>query len=689
VTIDRDETLRHAEMLLRQGQVEAAVSEYRALADAHPADFALLNTVGDALVRAGAPDRALPFYAQAADGYLEEGFYARAIGFYKKLLKFAPDHEDTLLKLAKASANQGLRADARRYLETVAQARQRRGDRAGTAIVLCSLDDLDAADFAARLAAVRALVPLQPDQAVARLNRIATDLQARDRRDQAWGVWREAYALDPSDTTARGHLAAEALAAGAFGETVALLGTAASLDSRDFELLAEARFRLADASGVRTTLHTWLQRYPDARAAVHALAGRVADLGSDAVYACVEAVVETALARGETEAAEAVLREFVARHPAHVAAAALRVKIATRQGSAEQLADAQAVLAETYLLAHEPEQAALLAAALCEQYPEEPRYRRCLAEAEALLGQGRAGDEPASAESVPFVEMQEPRGTVAEVHREALEPGDMSSRGSTPLVPLEVVPILDDELLVDVDPLPLLDEELLGVASHDESRDTSPADAPVEIAGDRHVRSEVATDVTPARDAPGPDRRVRQIVVEVDLTDRLDEPSAVGAAPQAPAGAATTGSSSTQTLESTFADLRSHGTASGEDLVSLGRTYVSAGLPDQAIEAFVAAAHDETQRYAASVALVEIFDARHDTPSAIEWLERVAEAAPTAAKRGAALYRLGCLLDETGEVGRALAVFLELHAMAPTFRDVRARIARLEVAQGGGGSSAP
>jgi tetratricopeptide (TPR) repeat protein len=186
--------------------------------------------------------------------------------------------------------------------------------------------------------------------------------------------------------------------------------------------------------------------------------------------------------------------------------------------------------------------------------------------------------------------------------------------------------------------------------------------------------------------------------VEVDLTARLEavESEAPGngdsilTAPRhgEPAGRRIDGTPGTGTgLESAFDALRQEAAGQIGGLLALGRTYVSAGLHDQAIEAFVTAAHDPARRYEASVALAELYGDRRDAAASVEWLERAAETAPSDAKRGAVLYRLGVLLEGLGETSRALAVLLELMTIAPHFRDVAARVARLGGTPPGGASS--
>jgi hypothetical protein len=69
---------------------------------------------------------------------------------------------------------------------------------------------------------------------------------------------------------------------------------------------------------------------------------------------------------------------------------------------------------------------------------------------------------------------------------------------------------------------------------------------------------------------------------------------------------------------------------------------------------------------------------------AIEWLERAAEApAPTQEASHGLLYELGDVLASSQEDARALAVFIELQAAAPDYRDVADRVATLSRRQAG------
>src|SRR5512139_3118872 len=111
--MDRDETLRRAEKLLRQGRLDAAIAEYARLVEDQPKDWATANLLGDLYVRAGQVEQAAVQYTRIAEHLAREGFIAKASAVYKKIVKINPDDDAALLRTAHLSAQQGLAADAR------------------------------------------------------------------------------------------------------------------------------------------------------------------------------------------------------------------------------------------------------------------------------------------------------------------------------------------------------------------------------------------------------------------------------------------------------------------------------------------------------------------------------------------------------------------------------------------------
>ena len=131
VALDREDTLKKAEKLLRQGRVDNAIAEYLRVVEDQPRDWNTANTLGDLYARANQPDKAVAQYARIADHFFQDGFYPKAAALYKKILKLVPDEESAQLQLADISARLGLLKDAKTYYGAVAARRRARGDRAG------------------------------------------------------------------------------------------------------------------------------------------------------------------------------------------------------------------------------------------------------------------------------------------------------------------------------------------------------------------------------------------------------------------------------------------------------------------------------------------------------------------------------------------------------------------------------
>jgi tetratricopeptide (TPR) repeat protein len=91
VPIDRDDTLKRAEKLLRQGNLDAAIAEYVRLTAEQPQDWSSVNALGDLYVRAGQRQRAIAQFARVGDHLARGGDRAKAAAVYRKILRLDPD----------------------------------------------------------------------------------------------------------------------------------------------------------------------------------------------------------------------------------------------------------------------------------------------------------------------------------------------------------------------------------------------------------------------------------------------------------------------------------------------------------------------------------------------------------------------------------------------------------------------
>jgi len=596
VPIDRDDTLKKAEKLVRQGKIDGAIAEYLRVVEDQPRDWTTANTLGDLYVRAGQPEQAAAQYARIAEHFMTEGFYPKASAIYKKLLKLTPNDEGAQLNVAELSQKQGLLADAKAQLNAIEVRRRGRGDRAGAAEIVVRRGAIDPADFDARITGARTLVELgRADEAAAWFRSIHDDLLEKDRPREALDALRQSVELNPDDREGRAALAKAALGAGDAEAARRFLdrqtaGTDPSLQLALVELELKAG-RLDDA---RELLPGLLQGDRDQRQRVVDVAWSLAGSHPEAAFVIVELAADAAVAQSEFSEAAGTLKEFVTRIPRQIPALLKLVEVCVDGGFEAAMYETQAELADAYLATGQPAEARLIAEDLVAREPWEQahidRFRRALvmlkvSEPDSLIAARLSGQEP-------FIAT------------------DVFAR-NPPAEP---------------EPAPAAEENVAALL------ESSPA-----------VRAETGE---------APDGH--------DLLAAISSQPEPASAPEAPA-------------DQQAAQL------------ALARTYLEMNMPDEALAPLKAACEAIRFRFEAASLLGRLYQQRGETPEAIEWLERAAEApAPSEDEGHALLYELGMLVEASGDTSRALAVFLELQSDAGTYRDVAERVERLARVETGG-----
>src|ERR1044072_6941556 len=120
MAFDKAKVLKAAEKFLSQGKINAAIKEYRQIADNDPDDLTTLNMLGDLYVRTGKNKEAISCFERIAEHYSAQEFNLKAIAMYKKIERLRTHDPIIALKLAELYATQGLVHDARaQYLVVV------------------------------------------------------------------------------------------------------------------------------------------------------------------------------------------------------------------------------------------------------------------------------------------------------------------------------------------------------------------------------------------------------------------------------------------------------------------------------------------------------------------------------------------------------------------------------------------
>jgi tetratricopeptide (TPR) repeat protein len=661
LAFDRDGTLKKAEKLVRQGKLDLAIAEYVRVVEDNPGDWSTANTLGELYARAGQPAQAVEQYSRIAEHFAAGGFYPKAAALYKKILKITPHDEAIQLQLGEMSALQGLLADAKSYLNAVAARRTARGDRRGAAEITIKLGAIDPLDFDARFAAARTLEAMGEDeQATSRFRALYADLVDKGRTGEALDALREIVKIHPLDADARSTLAKAALAAGDVDGAREFLDEHSAGDDPALLLpLAEIELRAGELARARTLLGRLLAADPGRRPAVAEIGWAFASAGPEAAFVCVEAIADAAVAAGQFADGAALLQDFVARVPGQIPALLKLVEVCVDGGLEAEMYEAQERLADAYLAANQGTEARVIAEDLVAREPWEPahidRFRRALvllrvSDPDTLIAERLSGRAPFMARD-PFFDPP-PAETPG---------GDESaaSAGATGAAGAAATDAGDGGRQYEV----LLNSHRDPAGASGEasaySTDAAPAD-------------QAAPPIEPA--APPPASRAGG--GEIDLTGALGNLDSVSASQPA------------KTIDQVFSEIRDEA-AEEQDFsaqhLTLARTYLEIGMLDEALSSLQTAVRSPRHRFEAAAALGRLYDRKGDRGTAIEWLERAAEAAaPNDEAAHALLYDLGVLLEDAGETSRALAVFLELQSIAGDYRDAPSRIDRLARVQTGG-----
>ena len=674
---DREAALKAAEKALKLGKVDAAIAEYVKIVESQPRDWNSANALGDLYVRAKKIEKGVEQYTRIADHLAEEGFYAKALALFKKILKLKPDHEYAMLQSGDLAAKQGTLADAKQFYTQVADKRKARGDKKGAAEIAIRLGTLDPEDLEARMRAAQMAVDMG-DKATAlrEYKEVAAKLKKAGKETEALKPMQMAYDLDKSDEAIRSQLfnayletdpeAARQLAKGPdelhqiaaglqkSGNSDAQLEVLSQIADHDPSNL-EVRGKLAQAYAAKGDLESarkyisaesagtnpdlWLMvaemelranRFPEGKAAVvQALAldknqtqnvvvlgCRLAESNPEAGYQPIDAVADAALAEGDYAAAAVALHEFTTRVRSHLMALMRLVEICVDGGLEATMYEAQAALADAYLDQGRAMEARIISEDLVAREPWNKVNIDRFRRALVMLGEG------------------DPDAIISE-----------RLSGESPFLATEKMD-LNEGVNFDAPAPPPKQAAPAPPAEHKEKKgkaQAEPEPAPVET--------------------------------EIDLTDMLNDPSA---APAPPA----------RSLDQVFRGMRDESSrASTEEAAAeqyrLALTYHEMGMPDDAIKALEQAARSPRQRFDAASMLGRLFLERKDAAHAIEWLERAAEApAPTPDAGRALLYDLAKTLESVGEHSRALAVFVELESESGGYRDVSRQIERLSKTRG-------
>lgn len=644
MAIDREDALRKAEKLLRQGRLDGAIAEYEQVVAAFPDDITTASALGDLYGRAGKASQAVGQFMRLGDHFLRDNLHAKAAASYRRVLKLDAHHEGALLQLVEACAQQGQLADAKTHLQAAIDKRKGRGDQDGADTLAIRLAELDPNDFDARLQAAQ--IRVRTGKVVtADLLALAKELDDRKRVTEAEALREEVVKRDPGATEVALSLAKAALSRDEVARAKRFLPD--TKGSKDPELLltaAKILLKLDSLDAAREHLERFLAAAPKAIDEVSSLGESLAS--PKARYAIVELLVEQAAGSGDFGKAARRLQEFLEKAPRHLPALLRLVEVCVDGDLDAALTNAQQELAEAYLEAGEADKARVIAEDLFLRNPRSVTHKDRLRR--ILVAQNEPNPDEVIADRLllidedSFAAMPEPTPPPAAAPVSVAAP-----KAAAPYAPVpqpEPVPEPDSDEVDAVFPA-------LGVTA-----DT--------LAG------------LPEMDQP-------EEVVEFEASDAGEwNAPAPDPTPAAPAPSAADGQ-----LDTVFSGIRGKIQQETSSLppgdhaarnFRVGQTYAAAAMLKEAADAFEKAARDPRYRFRSAQSLGRLYRKHGMLKEAVEWLEIASEApAPKIDEHRSALYELADALETTGEHTRALSVLLDLVAEQSDYRDARARIERL------------
>jgi tetratricopeptide (TPR) repeat protein len=109
---DREEILKAAEKSEKKGDPRRALAEYEKVLKWEPQNLVLQAKVASLLAESGRAPEAWPHFLVAAEGYVKDGFYDKAVAVYVRAASFLPSKIEVWLSLADLNVRRQRKADA-------------------------------------------------------------------------------------------------------------------------------------------------------------------------------------------------------------------------------------------------------------------------------------------------------------------------------------------------------------------------------------------------------------------------------------------------------------------------------------------------------------------------------------------------------------------------------------------------
>ena len=705
----RARILETAEESVRSGRLNEAIGEYGRLLDGGANDISVSLIIGDLHLKLGRRDEALKIFVTNMAMLDKRGAFAQALAVAKKVHKLDPDNGEIRERMGDLYGRLGFESESRAEYAEAARLFQEQKDVHGRISVGEKLAALDRTDFDSRLTLARLLVAEKcPDRAVAELNAIADVQSARGDDAAAERTLREALALEPADVRAVTGFVRLCRKTGRRDQAFAVLATALDASSRLelLVLLGELRAEAGETDKARECFESILVRDPEHGEArvrlgrIEVQAGR-----PDRAFALLEPLMSQAIRRGRDDRAIGLLGLILMSGAVHLPSLEKLASIHRLGGRRTELEIVDRLLLREYRKRGlDADRARILA----EVSALSPGDRAVAEEKQALdkslpglAADDEGGRRPPAAPSLEDADRALIKANLAKADRhveqglirnarriienlQMLYPGD-------PRIESRLGAIREKEKGAKEVDIPVVIQRILSLES--ETADASPEivsaappDAgPAEEPCGRGHKTVSLEDIFGGSDLtaaafPAEGSRVPSYV---DLADKIrEEREAMELAfyGQLTARRGT----SEKDLSEIVADFRRRieervARDSRDVRYNLGLAFMEQGLLAEAVEEFKIALKDEVQALDCMSLISQCYRKMRGFPEALAWVDRALRSAPASSGARLALtYDKAQIREDMNENAAALALYREVEARSPRYRDTALRIKVLE-----------
>jgi tetratricopeptide (TPR) repeat protein len=219
---DREKIAAAAEKYVKAGKLIAAIVEYEKLLAGTAQDVSISNIIGDLHLRHGDDDKAVRIFTANVKALEQQGAVAQALAIAKKINKIRPHDFENIIRLGDLYGGLGFVSEARAEYLRAAKELEGRKDKGPLLALYEKLARIDRTDLAVRLRLARMyLKKSQLERAIAEMNEVADLLFVRNEYGEAEKIIREALTVQGDNARLLANLVRVLVSAGKRGEAIA------------------------------------------------------------------------------------------------------------------------------------------------------------------------------------------------------------------------------------------------------------------------------------------------------------------------------------------------------------------------------------------------------------------------------------------------------------------------------------